>query len=99
MEEVAVKQRPVPSEGFWDGSNQVEVTAGNKLQGVVRKESPRAAGARSPRVCRALKDVGFYSKCEERPLAKGVAWQALSFRELEWGQGHRLGGCRCRGGK
>lgn len=41
-EEVAVKQRPIPSEGAWDGATGLN--SSYRAPGVVIKESSRKAG-------------------------------------------------------
>ena len=61
---------------------------------MVIKGSPRKARARSQRAQRSPKDFGFYSKCEEKPVASGGPWSELVSREQEWGQGDRSGGRR-----
>lgn len=83
-----------PRRGAWHGASWVKVTAHTQPWGVVIKGSPRKARARSQRAQRSPKDFGFYSKCEEKPVASGGPWSELVSREQEWGQGDRSGGRR-----
>lgn len=44
---------------------------------MVTKGSPRKARARSQRAERSPRDLAFYSKCDERPVASGGPWSEL----------------------